>query len=270
MATTPNFSWVTPAPTDFVTDLPADFETFADAVDTDVWAIKGTADAALPETIIDAKGDLIAGSAADTVGRLPIGTNGDVLIADSGETLGMRWGAAAGGATLIATVTASGATSVSFSSIPATFKHIFVVWEQVFQSSATGWWGIRLNNDSGGADYRQHGIYVNSSQNLAILYNEGTSQFGATNLDAPISGTGTSSSNATNSYGTFWVFDYANTSTRKGVKWETSSKENTNGNPVLALVQGVYQDSSTLAINQIDFIRSSTQTITGTFKLYGI
>lgn len=35
MATTPNYGWVTPAPTDFVVSLPADFETFADAVDAD-------------------------------------------------------------------------------------------------------------------------------------------------------------------------------------------------------------------------------------------
>jgi hypothetical protein len=36
MATTPNYSWVMPAPTDFVTDLPADFEIFGDAVDATV------------------------------------------------------------------------------------------------------------------------------------------------------------------------------------------------------------------------------------------
>lgn len=33
MATTPNFGWVTPDSSDLVRDLPADFETFADAVD---------------------------------------------------------------------------------------------------------------------------------------------------------------------------------------------------------------------------------------------
>lgn len=36
MATTPFYGWVTPAPTNFVTNLPADFETFADAVDASV------------------------------------------------------------------------------------------------------------------------------------------------------------------------------------------------------------------------------------------
>jgi hypothetical protein len=41
MATTPNYGWVTPAPTNFVTDLPADFEVFADAVDGDLSGLLG-------------------------------------------------------------------------------------------------------------------------------------------------------------------------------------------------------------------------------------
>ena len=36
MAITPFYNWVMPAPTDLVTDLPADFEIFGDAVDASV------------------------------------------------------------------------------------------------------------------------------------------------------------------------------------------------------------------------------------------
>jgi hypothetical protein len=43
------------------------------------------------KSIIDAKGDLIAGQADDTPARLGIGTNGQYLIADSTQTLGMKW-----------------------------------------------------------------------------------------------------------------------------------------------------------------------------------
>lgn len=63
--------------------------------ETDTWVPVGvgphTHDNFVTATTIDAKGDLLAGSAPDTVGRLPIGANGTLLVADSTETLGMAW-----------------------------------------------------------------------------------------------------------------------------------------------------------------------------------
>lgn len=49
----------------------------------------------IPATIIDAAGDLIVGTAADTVARLAVGTtNGHVLTVDSTQSSGVRWAAA--------------------------------------------------------------------------------------------------------------------------------------------------------------------------------
>lgn len=53
--------------------------------------------AALFETLFDAKGDLLVASAADTAARLPVGTNGQVLTADSAEALGMKWASGGSG-----------------------------------------------------------------------------------------------------------------------------------------------------------------------------
>jgi hypothetical protein len=44
------------------------------------------------KAIVDAKGDLIVGSAADSVVRLGVGSNGQALVADSGEVSGVKWG----------------------------------------------------------------------------------------------------------------------------------------------------------------------------------
>lgn len=47
---------------------------------------------AIPLNTISAKGGLVVGTAASQVQMLPVGTNGESLIADSAETGGMRWG----------------------------------------------------------------------------------------------------------------------------------------------------------------------------------
>ena len=62
------------------------------AVQTQIDSKIGSASAINP-TIVDAKGDLIVGSAADTAARLAVGTNDYVLTADSAATNGVKWAA---------------------------------------------------------------------------------------------------------------------------------------------------------------------------------
>jgi hypothetical protein len=60
-------------------------------------AVKTTydlANGAIAKSIVDAKGDLVAATAADTVSRLAVGANGTVLTADSAEATGLKWAAA--------------------------------------------------------------------------------------------------------------------------------------------------------------------------------
>jgi hypothetical protein len=48
---------------------------------------------AIPNTVFDAKGDLIVGTAADTTGKLTVGTNGYYLKANSATATGLEWAA---------------------------------------------------------------------------------------------------------------------------------------------------------------------------------
>ena len=48
-------------------------------------------------TAIDAKGDLVAGTGADTFAKLTVGANGTILTADSAEATGLKWATPAGG-----------------------------------------------------------------------------------------------------------------------------------------------------------------------------
>ena len=113
------FNWQMPTASDLVTDLPADFETFGQAVATSMadllggttgqvlskasntdmdftWVAQDDSNA-IQNAIVDAKGDLIAATAADTPARLAVGTNGQVLTADSTAATGLKWAAAGGG-----------------------------------------------------------------------------------------------------------------------------------------------------------------------------
>ena len=66
----------------------------------------------LSPTLFDAKGDLLAGTGADTVGKLTVGSNGQYLQADSSTSTGLKWSTVTGysAPTLGSTSIASGAT----------------------------------------------------------------------------------------------------------------------------------------------------------------
>ena len=55
-----------------------------------------TAQAAVPESVVTAKGDLLAASASGVVTRVAVGTNDYVLTADSTQTAGVKWSAVNG------------------------------------------------------------------------------------------------------------------------------------------------------------------------------
>jgi len=67
--------------------------TAGDIVEVLSWTPYSVANA-LTVTTIDAKGDLLVGTASDTIGRLAVGTNGYILTADSSQTQGIKWAAA--------------------------------------------------------------------------------------------------------------------------------------------------------------------------------
>ena len=64
-------------------------------------------------TAVDAKGDLIVGTGADTFARLAVGTNGYTLVADSAEATGLKWAAPAGGSFSGCSLSKSAAQSIS-------------------------------------------------------------------------------------------------------------------------------------------------------------
>ena len=66
-------------------------------------------------TAIDAKGDLIVGTGADTFSRLAAGTNTYILTSDSAEATGLKWAAPAGGGKVLQVVQGTTTTSTTIS-----------------------------------------------------------------------------------------------------------------------------------------------------------
>jgi hypothetical protein len=235
MATTTNYGWTTPDDTALVKDGASAIRTLGTAIDTTTF---NNAAAAIAKTIVDAKGDIIAATAADTVARLAVGANDTVLTADSSAATGLKWATAAGGGiTLLSTTSLSG-TTTTISSISQAYKNLY--YELVGTTSSSGRFFLNPNNNTG--QYSQ----VNNT--------------GATTDTNIIS----SASNSTVTQGAFVsIWDYTSSNKHAILNIGTNGGAST-------IIAGGYHDS-TAPITSITITTSTgSPTLSGTVKIYGV
>jgi hypothetical protein len=183
--TTP-FSWQMPTATDLVTDLPADFEVFGQAVATSMADLLGgtsgqilaknsntdmdftwvtTDDTnAIQNAIVDAKGDLIAATAADTPARLAVGTNGHVLTADSAQATGLKWAASTGKIIQIVTATTTSTTISSSSTYQDTTLTVTIT-----PTSATSTILVLVNQNGAGKNVGATGLNLRLLRGATVI-----------------------------------------------------------------------------------------------------
>lgn len=255
MPTTTNYGWTTPADTDLVKDGAAAIRTLGSSIDTTVF---NNANAAIAKTIVDAKGDIIAATAADTVSRLAVGANDTVLMADSSTATGLKWGTvSAGGMTSLASGSLpTGATSVTISSISGSYRDLKLYVRGAYMSPTAYRLAIQINGQT--SNYR--GVIARSNSSATDNNSDVT-----TTLWLPfyMNAMGTTASQ-TSLIMTF--HDYANTDAFHNV---SSCGYNT-VNDFSAM--GAFTHKSTTAITSITILSEglAANFSGGTYELFGV
>lgn len=92
-------------------------------------------------TLLTAKGDLISATAASTVARLAVGSDAQILVADSTASTGLKWAtpaASASGLTLISTQTVSNVATITFDNVfTSTYANYLVVFDDIFNETTS-------------------------------------------------------------------------------------------------------------------------------------
>lgn len=282
--TTPNFGWPVPTSTDLVKDGATAIEGLGDAIDASLLDLKGGTSGqvlaknsntdmdfiwvaqddsnAIQNAIVDAKGDLIAATAADTPARLAVGTNGQVLTADSTAATGLAWAtASSGGMTQIATGTLS-STGVTMSSIAGTYKALYLVLNNVQVNAIVG---LRLTvngNTSGiydgltrdGRSGAVRDVYYTGESNIEWTYYR------------PVTGNN----------GNVWTIDFPNYASTDAFKTINIIGEGNcadgsgTGSGAPVLTNSLFAARTTSAITSITLGLSSSTYAGGTYTLYGV
>ena len=210
--TTTNFGWDIPQSTDLVKDGATAIAALGQDIDTALVDLKGGTTGqvlakasgtdldfswvaqddsnAIQNAIVDAKGDLISATAADTPARLAVGTNGQILTVDSTAATGIKWAtpaSTASGLTLVKSQTiGSGVSSVT---VTDAFNSTYDNYQVVISggaSSTDNQFNLTLGSTTTGYYWFQiYGGYTSSSLAGAN---------GANDTKFPAAGSGTTNS----------------------------------------------------------------------------
>jgi len=269
--TTP-FNWQMPQNTDLVTDLPADFEVFGQAVATSMQDLLGgttgqvlakasnadmdfvwSADAAGMTNPMTTTGDSIYSSSGSTPARLGIGSAGQVLTVTSGlpswQTL------SASGMTVISSGSLTG-SSIDITGISG-YNNLQLILKDFFPTTNGSSVRIRLNNNSTGTPYYKFWARDNNTTDI-------TNSDNAWFLDNAVNGQLNSS---TKTMCVLDIYDVTNTISDKMAFWNFFYTTTTSTD-IQFYGNARYKNQS--AITQVNIQCSSGNFGGGSYVLYGV
>jgi hypothetical protein len=219
-------------------------------------AIQTQINAQIPKSTVTTKGDILVATGSGTIVRQGVGTDGQVLVADSAQADGVNWATpSAGGMTLLSTTSLSGSGTV-ISSISQSYTNLFITMENTFLNSDSGFQILfRFNNDS------------NANRHYATPWNSSNTSFGFNNTTVTIADNleGTSAPGFTQ----MTIYDYTGSHWKLMSGWGLTQHSNFPTN------QGWYHSfnagyNQSTAISSIAFYPSSGNFSGGTVKVYGV
>jgi hypothetical protein len=246
-----------------LTDSTSSTSTTTAATPNSVKTAYDLANGAVAKSIVDAKGDLIAATAADTVSRLAVGTNGQVLTADSTEATGMKWASAAGSSSsysLLGSAALTGSTTITVSGLSG-YNNLFVTVSGM--STNTNYSFITFKFNSAAANHYSYGnkIQWQSVYGAGLVAtisgnNAGSVQFGRMPNNVGASG-----------YGTIQISG-ANTTAVKPFLFQGGFEPGGGFYDMETVNGGGYFDAASV-ISTISLISSSGNFDAGTISVYG-
>jgi hypothetical protein len=157
----------------------------------------------------------------------------------------------------IATSTVTGTNTITFSSIPSTYKHLQIRAMNIFSAETV--LDLRLNGDTGG-NYTQHGIFGRGAS-VVVVGSSGTSTVSIMGAyDAIPSGFPCVS--------IIDIHDYASTTKYKTVRNFSGTNNNTTQDRDVCLTSGLWQNTS--AVTSVTLFSGANFTTGNTISLYGI
>jgi len=212
-------------------------------------------------TAIDAKGDLIVGTGADTFSRLAAGTNTYILTADSAEATGLKWAAPAAGGGAMTKITSATFTTQSSVGVnecfSSAYKTYYIIWS--------------ANSSVNGADLQFQWQYSTSTAQTTEYYGAGfgydraatITTWGFDNQSAATIYNNLTTSTNNSSFGQLYVQNVdGNSETPKyfGSGYGQSSQQNIN-----------YSALNNVARIYTGFLlKPDSGTITGRYQVYGL
>lgn len=231
---------------------------------TDTWVPVGVgphshtpaAIGAISSSLVTAKGDLIVATGSGVVVAQPVGTNGQVLTADSTQADGVVWAAPVSGSmTQLATGTLSG-SSVIISGLSGSYRNLKVIITGYTAAAGGSNLQLRINNDS----------TANRHVGAAFGYFPTSVAFNSTFINGITDGVSTS---VTTGIVEIDIPNYANTTTMKMVTWfSVIPNAATPGNVKLSGAIGAYNQTS--AVTGLTFLADGSTFTGGTYTVFGV